>query len=285
MATFAMPVGDTVLAGERWAGGPASPAIVLLHAGVADRRSWREVAEQLAALGGHVVAYDRRGFGETPARSPEFRHVDDLLAVLDETTDDPAWLVGSSQGGLLALDLALSHPERVAGLVLLAPAVSGAPEPEDDDLDPATRRLSDAIDDAYEAGRLDELNRLEVALWLDGPAAVEGRVGGAARTLALDMNAIALRSDVPEDAGTSGLDAWSRLDELRVPATLAWGDLDLPIIMDRCRELAERLPAVRETRVLHGTAHLPYLEQPQAVAQLIGEAVGLPTSPAARRPP
>jgi pimeloyl-ACP methyl ester carboxylesterase len=285
VATFAMPVGDTVLAGERWAGDPASPAIVLLHAGVADRRSWREVAEQLAALGGHVVAYDRRGFGETPARSPEFRHVDDLLAVLDETTDGPAWLVGSSQGGLLALDLALSHPERVAGLVLLAPAVSGAPEPEDDDLDPATRRLSDAIDDAYEAGRLDELNRLEVALWLDGPAAVEGRVGGAARTLALDMNAIALRSDLPEDAGTSGLDAWSRLDELRVPATLAWGDLDLPIIIDRCRELAERLPAVREKRVLHGTAHLPYLEQPQAVAQLIGEAVGLPTSPAARRPP
>jgi pimeloyl-ACP methyl ester carboxylesterase len=278
MATFALPAGDTVLAGERWTGGASSPPIVLLHAGVADRRAWKDVAEALAALGGDVVAYDRRGFGETAGRSPDFRHLDDLLVVLDETADGPAWLVGSSQGGLLALDLALSHPERVAGLVLLAPAVSGAPEPDPGDLDATTRRLSDAIDEAYEAGRLADLNRLEVELWLDGPAGPEGRVGGPARALALDMNAIVLRSDLPDDAGGSGLDAWSRLEEIRVPATLAWGDLDLPIIIDRCRELAERLPAVRETRVLAGAAHLPYLEQPQAVAQLISEAVGLPAT-------
>jgi pimeloyl-ACP methyl ester carboxylesterase len=274
VATFELPAGDTVLAGERWAGGPASPTIVLLHAGVADRRAWGDVAEALAALGADVVAYDRRGFGDTPARSPDFRHVDDLLVVLDETTGGPAWIVGSSQGGLLALDLALSHPERVAGLILLAPAVSGAPEPEDDDLDPATRRLSDAIDAAWEAGRLDELNQLEVALWLDGPAATEGRVGGAARALALDMNAIVLRSGVPDDAGASGLDAWSGLEEIRAPATLAWGDLDVPIVIDRCRELAERLPALRDTRVLKGTAHLPYLEQPAVVTELIRDAVG-----------
>jgi pimeloyl-ACP methyl ester carboxylesterase len=276
MARFTIPAGDAMLAGERWTGGAPSPPIVLLHAGVADRRAWNDVAEALAARGGDVVAYDRRGFGETTGNSPDFRHLDDLLVVLDETADGPAWLVGSSQGGLLALDLALSHPERVAGLVLLAPAVSGEPEPEPEDLDNATRRLSDAIDEAYEAGHLDELNRLEVELWLDGPAGPQGRVGGPARALALDMNAIALRSDVPEDAGGSGLDAWSRLEEIRGPATLAWGELDVPIVIDRCRELAERLPAVRGTRVLSGTAHLPYLEQPHAVAELIREAVGLP---------
>ena len=273
MTTFGLPSGDTVLAGERRHGD--GPPVVLLHAGVADRRAWDGVAESLAALGADVVAYDRRGFGETPARSQDFRHLDDLRGVLDATTDGPAWLVGSSQGGLLALDLALSQPGRVAGLVLLAPAVSGAPEPEDDDLDAATRRLSDAIDEAYEAGRIDELNRLEVELWLDGPAGPEGRVGDPARALALDMNGIALRSAVPDDAGASDLDAWSRLEEIRVPATLAWGDLDLPIIIDRCRELGERLPELREARVLAGTAHLPYLEQPRVVAELIRDAVGL----------
>jgi pimeloyl-ACP methyl ester carboxylesterase len=275
MTTFALPAGDTTLSGERWQGD--GPPIALLHAGVADRRSWAGVAEPLAALGADVFAYDRRGFGDTPARSQDFRHLDDLLVVLDATTQErPAWLVGNSQGGLIALDLALSAPERVAGLVLLAPAVSGAPEPEDDDLDDATRRLSDAIDAAYEAGRLDELNRLEVELWLDGPAGPEGRVGDPARARALDMNAIALRSPIPDDAGASGLDTWSRLEEIHVPVMLAWGDLDLPIIIDRCHGLAERLPALRETRVLAGTAHLPTLEQPHIVTELIREAVGLP---------
>jgi pimeloyl-ACP methyl ester carboxylesterase len=266
--------GDAVLAGERWRGD--GPPIVLLHAGVADSRAWRAVAQQLAALGADVIAYDRRGFGQTRTGATDFRHLDDLLVVLDEAADGPAWIVGSSQGGLLALDLALSEPERVAGLVLLAPAVSGAPEPEGDELDGATRRLADAIDAAYEAGRVDELNQLELRLWLDGPAGPEGRVGGAARALFLDMNGLALRSDVPEGAGTSGLDAWARIEDIRVPAVLAWGDLDLPIVVDRSRALARRLPGLRETRVLAGTAHLPYLEQPRAVAELVRDAVGLP---------
>jgi pimeloyl-ACP methyl ester carboxylesterase len=172
MATFALASDDTTLAGERLLGD--GPPVLLLHAGVADMRSWAAVAERLNELGADVVAYDRRGFGRTPARSPDFRHLDDLLTVLDAQTDAPAWLVGSSQGGLLALDLALSAPDRVAGLVLLAPAVSGEPEPEPGDLDAATRRLADAVDAAWEAGRLDETNRLEVELWLDGPPALPG---------------------------------------------------------------------------------------------------------------
>jgi pimeloyl-ACP methyl ester carboxylesterase len=92
-------------------------------------------------------------------------------------------------GGELALDLALRAPDRVAGLILLAPAVSGAPEPS---LDPDTQRLSDLIDQALAAGDLDELNRLETWLWLDGPSSREGRVGDPARALALAMNAIVI---------------------------------------------------------------------------------------------
>ncbi len=94
------------------------------------------MAADLHGRGAEVVAYDRRGFGETPGSESPFDHVDDLLAVLEAATDAPAWLVGNSQGGLIALDLALHSPERVAGLVLLAPAISGAPEEEDEDLDP-----------------------------------------------------------------------------------------------------------------------------------------------------
>ncbi len=216
-----------------------------------------------------VIAYDRRGFGETAPSTEAFSHVEDLLAVLDEVTDGTAWLVGSSAGGGVALDAAIAAPERVAGLVLLAPAISGAPEPE---LDADTARFDCLLDQAIEAGDLDEQNRLETWLWLDGPTQPEGRVDGPARSLLLDMNRILLGNAVPEEAGTSGIDAWSQLQRVSTPATVACGDLDVSFLVERSRELADRLPTGRH-QILPGMAHLPQLENPAAVAGVIADAL------------
>ena len=68
------------LAGERWPGD--GQVVVLLHEGVADRRGWRQVAQRLAPRV-TVVAYDRRGYGESAVSTSPFTHVGDLLAVLD----------------------------------------------------------------------------------------------------------------------------------------------------------------------------------------------------------
>ena len=261
--------GITLAAERRPADGPP---VVLLHAGVCDRRSWADVTPALADA--DVVAYDRRGFGETPAGTAAFRHLDDLYAVLDAVwpAGEPVWLVGNSMGGALAIDAALERPARVAGLVLVAPAVSGEPDP--DTLDPATQRWADAIDAAEAAGDLDALNEAEVALWLDGPAGPAGRVSGPARALLADMNAIALRSGADEDAGAGGIDAAARIAaELRVPTTLTWGDLDLPLIVARCERLAAEVPAIARTHVFTGTAHLPSLERPAEVAKVVAAAL------------
>jgi len=247
------------------------PRVVLLHAGVADRRVWRDVAPALHGLGADVLAYDRRGFGETPAGDGSFRHVDDLLGLLDR----PAWLVGNSMGGALALDAALLAPDRVAGLVLIATAVSGAPEGSLESLDPDTARLIRAIMAADEAGDLEAVNRHEMHLWLDGPSSPEGRVGGEVRELALAMNDVALRSGAPEDAGASDVPAWSRLEEIRAPATIAWGELDEPDAAVVGRELERRLHGARPAVVLPGVAHLPSLERPELVVELVADAIGL----------
>ena len=254
------------LAGERWSGG--APLLVLLHEGVSDRRGWYQVAERLAPRV-TVVAYDRRGYGESPASTVPFTHVDDLLAILDREKAGPAWLVGASAGGGLALDTALLAPDRVAGLVLIGTAVSGAPEPE---IDPVTGRFEAWLDAAGDAGDLAERNRLETWLWLDGPAQPEGRVGGEARALALDMNAIILRGEGREDEGGSDMDTWHRLAEVKVPVTVACGGFDVPFLITRCRELAGLLPRGRH-RDLPGMAHQPYLEDPGQVADLLLDAL------------
>jgi pimeloyl-ACP methyl ester carboxylesterase len=264
---FTVQRGTAALAAERWPGD--GQPVVLLHSGVTDRRSWHAVAEALQPATG-VVAYDMRGYGETSGVTYGFSHLDDLNAVLDRTVTGPAWLVGSSMGGEIAIDAALASPERVAGLVLLAPAVSGAPEPTIFDAD--TDRLVRMWEAAQTSGDIDEINRIEMWLWLDGPGAPEGRVSGPARQLALAMNAIALKNEIPEESGKSGLAAWSRLEEISVPVTVACGDLDLPFIIARSRELADWLPKSRY-HVFEGMAHLPYLEQPAAVADLITSAI------------
>lgn len=242
--------------------------MVFLHAGVADRRSWYDVAAHLS--GREMIAYDRRGYGESPVPTGPFSHLEDLIAVLGEMAEEPAWLIGSSMGGGVAIDAALAAPEKVAGIVLFAPAVSGAPEPE---YDPATEAIGELMEAAEKAGDQGELNRLETWVWLDGPAGPEGRVTGPGRRLFSAMNRVVLANDVPEDAGASGVDAWGRVGEIDVPAVVACGDLDLPVLVERSKELAERMPNA-SYRELSGTAHLPYLEHPEAAADIVREAVG-----------
>ena len=127
--------------------GNGCPAVVLLHEGVADRRGWAEVAVLLAPELA-VVAYDRRGYGQTPVSAEPFSHLDDLLAVLGHASAGPVWLAGAPAGGGLALDAALVASRRVAGLVVMGTAVSGAPEPG---LDAGTRRFDSLLEQAYAA--------------------------------------------------------------------------------------------------------------------------------------
>jgi pimeloyl-ACP methyl ester carboxylesterase len=242
------------------------PELVALHAGVADSRSWSAVFDLVEGVP-TLVAYDRRGFGGSPLGEAPYDALADLGDVVAQVAPGGAWLLGNSMGGRLALDLAVTRPELVDGLVLLSPGVSGAP---DKDFDETTARLFDADVRAFESGELDEVVRLEAQIWLDGPGAIEGRVGGAVRELALDMNATALRSEAERERleRDPGVSAWERLQELAIPVTVACGLLDVPAVLAEGRAIAERIPGARFAE-LEDVAHLPSLEAPERVAELL----------------
>jgi pimeloyl-ACP methyl ester carboxylesterase len=247
--------------------------VVFLHAGISDHRSWDGV---LAALSPDmdVVAYDRRGFGLTSYRSQRHDQLVDLSAVLDGLGLTQVVLVGNSRGGAIALDFCLVHPDRVSALVLVAPAVSGAPAVDESQVDPVEAAIWESLEAADRAGALDALNLGEIRLWLDGPRAPEGRVGGALRDLALEMNRIALHADNP---GTEPEppDAWSRLSEVGCPVLVVVGNLDLLHIQERSRQVAERIEGAR-LQVMEGAAHLPGFEQPDAFAAVLRDFLGRP---------
>ena len=145
--------------------------------------------------------------------------------------------------------------------------MSGAPY--DEELDPATAALIARLEAAENPG---EVNRLETWLWLDGPDREEGRVSGPARELALAMNGVALASEVDDDAGGSDIAAWERLEEITAPVMVAWGEFDVPMEIDYARAIAKRVQGARSEEI-PGAAHLPYLERPEAVADLIERAL------------
>lgn len=236
----------------------------MLHAGIADRRMWRETLAHLAT--GHLAsAYDRRGFGETVSPDEPFRHIDDLNAMLDHLGCARASLIGCSQGGRIAIDYALARPERVAALVLVAPAVTGAAAPEH--YPPEIGALLAELDDAEDKQDLERVNAIEAHLWLDGPLSAEGRVGGEIRGLVLDMNARTLQHAplTQEQACPPAID---RLHEIDIPTCVIWGDLDFPHLQARCQQIAQTIRGARSF-LMAGCAHLPNMEQPARFNQAV----------------
>jgi pimeloyl-ACP methyl ester carboxylesterase len=246
---------------------------VFLHTGISDRRSWDGVLDRLGA-GLDGTTYDRRGFGTTTYRAEQHDQVADLLAVLNGLEKERAVLVGNSRGGQIALDFTLAHPERVSALVLVAPAVSGAPAVDPDQVDESEAAIWDTLAAAEAAGALEALNLGEIRLWLDGPHAPEGRIAGPLRALALEMNRVALHADSPGHEPEPP-DAWSRLAEVHCPTLVVVGDLDLGHMQARAQWLATQIPgAILEVMV--GAAHLPAYEQPAAFVALLRTFLHLP---------
>ena len=264
MTSFA-PSGSAQIAYDDEGSGPP---VLLLHAGVTDRRSWRKVVDVLLPTR-RTLAFDQRRFGETTYIPESHSTPADALAVLDHAgVDEPVAVVGCSMGGTAAMDLALLHPERVERLVLMAPGVR-VEGVYPDAVPDSWRDLAAALEAAEEAGDLDEVNRLEAHLWLDGPTAPEGRVGGTARELFLAMNGRALAAGDPGEI--TGLpEVWEGLDRFSIPVLVLVGDLDVEEEQGAAEQLTAMVPGARFERLLD-TAHLPQLEAHPRLLEVIAD--------------
>ncbi|GAB3585524.1 alpha/beta fold hydrolase [Calidifontibacter terrae] len=247
-----------------------APAVVLVHAGVADRRMWDD---QVAALRGEptLLRLDLRGYGDsvTPAEGA-WSHADDILAVLDEAGIARAHLVGSSFGAGVAVEVALTAPDRVASL-LLAPPGGSLLVTLTDDLEAffAAERA------ALEAGDLDGAVEANVATWVVGSGRTESVVsaGVADRVRTMQRRAFEAAELIGDrEPGELDPGPQERAGEIAVPVLLLTGDHDLDTTDDAAQRLAQALPDVRRERWADA-AHLPSLEHPDRFTRLLREWV------------
>jgi pimeloyl-ACP methyl ester carboxylesterase len=100
--------------------GEGDPPLLLIQGLGYTADMWHRILPGLAAAR-RVVTFDNRGVGRSSVPEPPWtveQFADDAIAVLDAAGGGRAHVFGVSMGGLIAQELALRHPERVASLVL-----------------------------------------------------------------------------------------------------------------------------------------------------------------------
>ena len=233
----------------------AGPAVLLLHAGIADRRMWNDVLPEFTAHF-RVVRPDLRGYGETPLPDGAFVYASDLVALLESLEISRAHVVGVSMGGHVGLDLAIARPELVDRLVLVGSGVDGWQHDE------ALLGAWKEEEAAFERGDLDGAAWISVRTWLDGPSRAEAAVDASLRRRVFEMQRRAYELENTE--ASSGWLTPSRRDRLAAvaaPTLVLVGDLDQPSLQHVATLLADEIPGARH-HTLHGVAHLPPLENP-----------------------
>jgi 3-oxoadipate enol-lactonase len=104
--------------------------IILIHGFATDTRIW-DMQFSVFAQQFRVVRYDLRGFGKSDLPDGQYSTLDDLRVMMDQLDIEKACVIGTSLGGSLAVEFALTCPDRTTGLVLAGSTLRGYPYSDD----------------------------------------------------------------------------------------------------------------------------------------------------------
>jgi pimeloyl-ACP methyl ester carboxylesterase len=241
--------------------GGSGGAVVLLHAATGSSRVWEYQIPAFTAAGYRVVAFDRRGWGRTvigPAGPQPGTGADDLLGLLDQLGITRVHLVSTAAGAFVALDFALSYPQRVRSLVF-ANSIGGV---QDADFLELGRRLRPPQFDALPP----EIREL-------GPAYRAANAEGTRRWMDLEKISRPEGPRAPAQPMRNRL-TFTLLESIRLPALLLTGGADLYAPPPVQALFAARI-GNSESIVVPEAGHSTYWEQPEifnrAVLNFIGK--------------
>jgi pimeloyl-ACP methyl ester carboxylesterase len=241
------------------------PPLLLIHGAGPDSRGWGESFEDLGA-DHRVIAFDRRGFGQSVDQPlvDWHGHAEDAAALLRERSAAPAVVVGWSGGGLVALDLAINHPDLVSALVLVETALR------------AKRKITPSLAVAFVRARLQhslgrERRATETFLrWAMGES-----TGGSTwdrddypqeRREALLGNSVGVWNDLGSGDGSD-----LPVERIACPVTCIRGDLSQRWFITTTEATPKLIPQVH-VKVIPGTNHAITFHRPKEFAQAIREA-------------
>jgi pimeloyl-ACP methyl ester carboxylesterase len=230
---------------------------VLLIQGLGYARwGWEPVLEPLARSF-EVLSFDNRGIGESETPPGPYTAAElatDAVRVLDEAGVERAHVVGTSLGGMIAQELALTYPERVSRLVLACTTPGGPsafPMPQRTvDLMLARASLREFTENALEPGvRPDLVDRILVHR---------------------ERTAQPFEAWAAQAAAGAGFDASGRLGELAAPTLVQHGDGDVVVDPRNGALLVELIPDARLS-LYEGCGHLFFWQEPERFVRELEE--------------
>lgn len=236
--------------------GTGSKNMVLIHDGSLHAATWDDVWP-IFCKDLHVVRYDRRGFGRSPAATQPYARTDDVLAVMRAAGMTHAVMVGASAGGGIAVDFVLAHPKAVDRLVLVGPSISGLRYSQY-----FIRRVTENF------GKLLKGN-------LDGGLR-DGWVFAPGHEAAITKAAALLRANPQNlthgDMARLAPTAKPLLSSIMVPTLVLIGDHDIADNEGEASAAEAMIPHAYRI-VVPDTGHLMYLEHPDVFARLVTQFV------------
>ncbi len=241
--------------------GTGCPVVFIGGGSGMDSRQWEEASR---ALGDEVtsIRFDPRGIGRSDMAKASFADAGDLASILDELGIDRVVVVGNSAAGGFALEFALAYPDRVQGVVAVAPFIDGWKFSE------AMQERVDRLAIAFASGAEQFVEAIFFdAYFIPAPRNPSGR--GRARKL-IEEGYDKLTSGDASLRRTSETPLLERVGDVTAPVLLVVGKLDHP---DLHRRVAFLDRTIGESHVFEvkSSGHTPTLEAPATLARGIRE--------------
>lgn len=248
--------------------GSAEP-VLLIHGHTMDGRIWERVMPRLLDEDLRIVRPDLRGHGRSTRPDSGYHlshHAADMAAVLDAAAIGSAIVVGYSIGGAVALEMTVTMPDRVSGLVLLSPVMPERP------FEPV---FMDNLREVARVARSDGIEAAMLGPWAENPlfehSFSKPGIRRAAMTMIRDFPGAEYLA-TQRDRVEREWQVAERLSEIRIPTVVIAGDHETPGFRAFAEEAAAGVGGSR-LEILDDCGHLLPLEKPAKVATAIVEMV------------
>jgi pimeloyl-ACP methyl ester carboxylesterase len=213
-----------------------------------------------------LILYDHRGSGRSGPLTGDVTTADlasDAAALLDALGLRRAHVLGFSMGGMVAQELALAAPERIASLALAATSAGGTQSK------PTSGDVVQALTAAVLSGDRERVLKTGFGLVVSSAHAADA-ANYATFAAAAREHPATIQMLMEQQAAIVAHDTYGRLRAIRVPTLVIHGTDDQMLSWINGDLIASLIPGARLER-LEGVGHLVYWEQPERTARLVRE--------------